>query len=735
MSKDYRIFNSFDVITKGLFIILISLFSVVDLYASHIVGGELNYRCLGNNQYEISLTIYRDCFYGNPQAWFDNPASIGFFTNANILDTTVATKGEHRILLMNNDTLDPTLAGTCFVVPPNVCVHTTTYIDTVTLPFRPGGYQLSYQRCCRNETIQNIVRPQDTGATFSISISEEALRSCNTNARFLNWPPIYICVGEPIEFDHSATDNEGDSLVYRLCTPLSGATPNSPIPRPPNRPPYIPVTFAPGFDLSNVLGGIPLTIDAATGFLTGTPSLIGQFVVGVCVDEYRGDSLISTTRRDFQYNIGQCGRTTAAFFTSDTLCSLQLNLTNQSQETDSSLWIISKNNITLATLNTYHLSYLFPEPGLYNITLIANPGSMCVDTFSKEVTVFDSKLNALFTAIPSGCSVPFRIDFTNLSSDPDHGFTVDSFIVIAGTTRIVQDTFPNFIDINNTVSSVTSILYLQNEIGCLDTFILTIPVVLIAEPMLPDTLVICFGTMMETSLSISVPGEEYIIHWRPEELILSGQGTASVSINTSADVWVFVEISGPDNCNIIDSLYINVTDEIPDLIVIAEPSEVFPTQVSQLNVLLDGAFQYQWAPVGSLNFNNVQDPLASPVITTLYSVTVTDPNGCSKSGTVEVVVATVECDSTHVFIPNLFSPNGDGVNDSFNVRSVQLDSFELSVYNRWGQEVFTTKDLNLSWDGTIKGKNAAPDVYGYYFKGICYGGAEIVIKGNITLIR
>src|SRR5690606_14229559 len=100
-----------------------------------------------------------------------------------------------------------------------------------------------------------------------------------------------------------------------------------------------------------------------------------------------------------------CGMTSAAFFTSDTLCSLQLNLVNQSAETDSALWIISKDGNTLNTISTYHLAHTFPEPGVYNITLIANPGSFCVDTFSKDVTVFDSKLNALFTAVHSGCAL------------------------------------------------------------------------------------------------------------------------------------------------------------------------------------------------------------------------------------------------------------------------------------------------------------------------------------------
>ncbi|MBK7427086.1 MAG: gliding motility-associated C-terminal domain-containing protein [Saprospiraceae bacterium] len=735
MSKNDPLFYSFIRKAKSLTIFLIFINSIYNLNASHIVGGEMNYRCLGNNQYEIRLTIYRDCFYGNPEAWFDNPASVGFFDSNNMLVRTVAFNGELRMLLMNNDTLDPTLTGTCFVVPPNVCVHTTTYIDTVDLPFLEGGYQLSYQRCCRNQTIQNILRPDDTGATFGIIISEEALLSCNSNARFVNWPPIYICVNEPIEFDHSAVDLEGDSLVYRLCIPLTGASPGAPAPRPPNRPPYLPVEFAPGFDLNNVLGGIPLEINSETGFLTGTPSIIGQFVVGVCVDEYRGDSIISTTRRDFQYNIGQCGMTTAAFFTSDTLCSLQLNIVNQSQETDSAIWIISQDGNTLANISTYHLNYLFPEQGVYNITLIANPGSNCVDTFSHDITVFDSKLNALFTAVQSGCSLPFTVNFTDLSSDSEHVFFVDSFIVLAGSNRIVSDSFPDFIVFDDQVSNITSTLYLQNDVGCKDTFSLTIPIILLNEPILPDSVILCFGTQMELDLAIENPGTGFTITWSPASVILNGQGTSNVTVNSTGDGWVFVEISGANNCLILDSIFIDITDEIPDFSVIAEPQEIYPSQSSQLSVFLTGNYEFQWSPPGSLNNSIIQNPIANPLVTTLYSVTVTDPFGCIKTGSVELRIIEVECDSTHVFIPNLFSPNDDGVNDFFNVSSNILESFELIVYNRWGNPIFTTKNLNESWDGTYSGKKIGPDTYAYYFRGICLGGIEIIRKGNVSSIR
>ena len=136
----------------GLLMMGIFMFSA-DLSATHIVGGGLTYRCLGGDQYEVTLNVYRDCFFGASNAQFDDPVSIGIFdgqTNFRI--------GEVRIPLgPQNDTLDIVIADTCLFVPATVCVHTTTYIDTISLPERAGGYTLAYQRCCRNQTIVNIL--------------------------------------------------------------------------------------------------------------------------------------------------------------------------------------------------------------------------------------------------------------------------------------------------------------------------------------------------------------------------------------------------------------------------------------------------------------------------------------------------------------------------------------------------------------------------------------------------
>ena len=281
--------------------------------ATHIVGGEIGYKCLGGNQYEITLTVYRDCDTG--EAPFDDPAYIGIYDGANNLVKTL------QIQFMADDTLSGGVFDTCLVAPSNICVHRSTYRSVTTLAPDPVGgfYDITYVRCCRNGTIVNINDPLFTGAVYDIMLTEEAMRQCNSSPVINEWPPIFICVNTPIAWDHSASDNfdaVNDSIVYTLCTPSIGGTVDDPKPIPPENPPPFDtlVWKQPIYSLQNLMGigdpriGEPLKIDRKTGLLTGIPTIQGQFVVGVCIEEYDRESrkLLSRTRRDFQYNVGIC---------------------------------------------------------------------------------------------------------------------------------------------------------------------------------------------------------------------------------------------------------------------------------------------------------------------------------------------------------------------------------------------------------------------------------------------
>lgn len=274
---------------------LLSLLSFLpsESFATHIVGGEMTYECLGNDQYQISLKIYRDCETGVP--WFDNPASIGIFDAQN---NTLISSLTMFLDSLSNDTISSIYPDTCL---PSYCLHTTTYTKVITLPFRPSGYILSYQRCCRNNIIVNIVDPNSSGMTLTTEITSAALLACNNSPQFIREAPIHLTANDSFSIDLSATDIDGDSLVYVFYAPFDGASSGNPVPNPPLAPPYSSVSYHSPYNYQAPLGN-PLLFewDASTGVLSGTPSILGSFLVGFSILEYNaaGD-LLSRVYKDF----------------------------------------------------------------------------------------------------------------------------------------------------------------------------------------------------------------------------------------------------------------------------------------------------------------------------------------------------------------------------------------------------------------------------------------------------
>lgn len=287
----------------SIFLLFILLLPFNNIDARHLIGGELSYTCLGDDNYEISLEIFRDCNCVNC-APFDDPANIFIF------DANGATLQNINIFSPQINNVPLNTDGLCLENVPDVCVERGLYQTDVTLPSIPGGYQIVYQRCCRNETIVNLFAPSDQGNTYVISIPEADSTGgdCqNSSPKFNNFPPILICANSPLVFDHSAFDEDGDELVYSLCTPFQGASPDDPSPTFVAPPPYDPVAWSFPYSEINQLGGTPeITIDPSSGELRAFPDASGQYVVGICVSEYRDGVLLSQNIRDFQFNVAEC---------------------------------------------------------------------------------------------------------------------------------------------------------------------------------------------------------------------------------------------------------------------------------------------------------------------------------------------------------------------------------------------------------------------------------------------
>ncbi len=143
-----------------------------------------------------------------------------------------------------------------------------------------------------------------------------------------------------------------------------------------------------------------------------------------------------------------------------------------------------------------------------------------------------------------------------------------------------------------------------------------------------------------------------------------------------------------------------------------------------------GGGTYVWIPAEGLNNTTIADPIATPHLTTDYCVEVTDANECLDTACVRVVF---ECDD--LFIPTAFSPNSDGANEMECVMGNCFQTFQFTIYDRWGEKVFESNNPQLCWDGTYKGKLMNTAVFVYFLKATLVGGEEISRTGNVSLIR
>ncbi|PWT77557.1 MAG: hypothetical protein C5B59_03510 [Bacteroidetes bacterium] len=139
---------------------------------------------------------------------------------------------------------------------------------------------------------------------------------------------------------------------------------------------------------------------------------------------------------------------------------------------------------------------------------------------------------------------------------------------------------------------------------------------------------------------------------------------------------------------------------------------------------------YQWSPSIGLSDPTIKDPIASPTITTVYTLNVTDANHCEASGKIKI---TVSGGASKISIPNAFSPNGDGVNDTWVITNLSnFPGATVDVFNRYGQAVFHSENNNKAWDGTYNGK---PVPMGTYYYIIDLKDNEKKIAGSVTVFK
>ncbi len=391
---------------KILFIISIVLAGSY-LQAAHLVGGQISYECIGNGEYRIRLRVYRDCAGGGAQ--FDTQANIAIYDTANNLITMLTPTKGATINVPPDSTGNP-----CVSAPPGLCTEYADYLDSIVLPPVPGGYVITHQRCCRNNSIDNVVNPGSIGNTYTVSIPSNDT-TCNSSAEFVGVAPIVICMGKELNMPLRIKETDGDSLYIELCRILEGGASggggggcNTTIPNPPCPPPYVNVTFGPSYSYLTPVPSSPIfAVHPQTGTITGTPNALGKYVLGICVTEYRKGIPLSTTRLDYQFNVSNCVSTIVADMVTpledpEVECDgLTVQFTSEVTTTPNVFWKFGDPTSLVDTSSKANPKWRYPAPGKYTVTLIAGIGSGCGDTtetvFEVQPPVYpDYSFNGIF---------------------------------------------------------------------------------------------------------------------------------------------------------------------------------------------------------------------------------------------------------------------------------------------------------------------------------------------------
>lgn len=231
------------------------------------------------------------------------------------------------------------------------------------------------------------------------------------------------------------------------------------------------------------------------------------------------------------------------------------------------------------------------------------------------------------------------------------------------------------------------------------------------------------------SISLNVTGGTagYVYDWQPNISITESAG------NLASGSYA-VEISDFNGCSTSFSTTLQTQGTIP----LTAASNTLIIQIgdsANLGVLIGGGitnFDITWSPADDLDCSNCQFPQAGPVENTTYIATVTTPDGCLATSSILVIVD-IPC--INLFLPSIFSPNNDGLNDAYCVLGTCLESLEFAIFNRWGEQVFSTNDQESCWDGKFRGNDAPQGVYAYKYSSTDSNGKVIILSGNITLVR
>lgn len=733
---------------KPLYLLFFLVFSPLAAWATHIVGGELDLQPVSDGSgatHRVSLNLYFDALNGNPGAE-DLTVTISVFRKR---DNT--RMGDVELGRFDNQFIDYT--NPACVTGSGLSTRLIRYSALVTFRSEafddPLGYYLVWERCCRNNIINNIVSPQSAGSVFYLEMppllsNSRAFR--NGSPQFSPIKGDYVCRGESFTFDFSAKDPDGDALSYRMVTPYNGFS-NSTTPKPlaVGSSAYPEVRWMGGYSASNAIPGAPaLRIDARTGQLTLRAGELGLFVFSVEVTESRGGRVIGLVRRDFQLKVIDCPQNQAPLV--------------QVREAGQTRFYQEGQIIRIARGKEKCLTFLITDPnvsqresirikpvtGTLNYTLLPAEATIrfagdtikaqfclgaCAESFDGKPIVFD------VICSDNGCPIP-RQDTLRMSLlvEPDPNLLPQVSTTLPGNQGVGTVGQAMTFTINGLDPDNDSIRLEARGRGFT-----------LASAGMDFSSAVGRGKLSQPFRWTPRCGAgPYVVDFIVTDLRCNQNRRDSVSVSLSAPL---PDNQQPDVSTTLTGNAIEITMDVHTPPIVR--FDVLATDPDKTPLSLTGVGRGFSLTDAGMSFTNTN---GMPPLTAPFSWTPTcrllegeerktfvidfiaDDAACrnNRYDTVTVRLTLLNRPANYEFKPpNVFTPNADGRNDYYAIDALPVDNcaeqFErIVIYNRWGKEVFSDTSRDFKW-------YASDFAQGEYFYLIQYTRRKY--KGPVTLLK
>ena len=362
-------------------------------------------------------------------------------------------------------------------------------------------------------------------------------------------------------------------------------------------------------------------------------------------------------------------------------------------------------------------NHIYSTAGNYNVVLMATTPEGCSDQDTALVTIYPNPVTQ-FSAQDHCLGTTLSV--SNQSSISSGIIATQIWDLGNG---IIQSASPSGNVFNSPGTYFLELVNISNQ-GCTDS--LSLPVTVWPLPELDFvTTTACFGEANgSATVSVSSGTPPYSINWE--------NGQYSTTINQQFAGMYTATVSDQNNCTQSDSVYI---PQQAQPVLFNQQTDTFYVNLGEevtLSVSTNyDPVTYHWSPLAYFICPDCEENTIAPISDITYQITAENELGCQGQTTLYVMVNPEYL----IFVPNVFSPNGDGNNDLFEVKSKAVKQFEMKIFNRIGELVYRSNNVTDGWDGTYKGSLQSPGVFVWLIDIVYIDNHNRSLKGSVTLIR